>query len=191
MFPIDKAEELFKHYSPRRIELSEYPDFAPAAVLVPLFVFNEGVSLILTKRTDSVETHKGQIAFPGGMKDSSDSDLVATALRETYEELGVESRFIKVLGTLDDHPVPSGFIITPIVGFLSNVPNILPHSAEVAEVFQAPLSFFENEKNSWTEKREFRGRKRVVWFYSYRNHIVWGATAAIIRNLLAVLAPVL
>lgn len=191
MFPIDKAEKLLKNYNPHRIALSEYPDFARAAVLVPLFVSNEGVSIILIKRTDSVDTHKGQIAFPGGMKDSSDSDLIATALRETHEELGFESRFIKVLGTLDDHPVPSGFIITPIVGFLSNVPTILPHSAEVADVFEAQLSFFANEKHSWTEEREFRGTKRVVWFYSYRNHIVWGATAAIIRNLLAVLSPVL
>lgn len=191
MLSVNNLHQLLSKYHPIQIEDSEYPNFERAAVLVPLFISNGSLSLILTKRTDSVDTHKGQIAFPGGMKDKSDPDLVATALRETKEELGFETDHVIVLGTLDDHPVPSGFIITPIVGFLSDIPKIVPHSAEVAEVFEAPLSFFANENQGWTEEREFRGTRRKVWFYSYRNHVVWGATAAIIRNLLAVISPIL
>jgi 8-oxo-dGTP pyrophosphatase MutT (NUDIX family) len=189
MVPVKEFRNLLRAYRPNRIELSEYPDFTPAAVLVPLFESEDGLSIILTKRTDSVDTHKGQIAFPGGMKDETDVDLTATALRETQEELGIDSMHIDVLGTLDEHPVPSGFIITPVVAFLDHIPKITPHSAEVAEVFDIPLSFFANDNHCRMEEREFRGVVRKVWFYSFGKHTIWGATAAIIRNLLAVLSP--
>lgn len=188
MLPIAELKKTLAAYTAKRIELSEYPDFKRAAVLVPLFQAQEGLSLILTKRTDLVDTHKGQVSFPGGMFDKTDSDLVATALREAREEIGVNSAHIDVLGMLDEHPVPSKFIITPVIGYLPKRPSITPHAAEVAEVFDVPLSFFADSANCWTEEREFRGEKRMVWFYSYENRIIWGATAAIILNLLSVLS---
>lgn len=185
----DDLRKVLNLYHPAQIGLSEYPDFKRAAVLVPLFRSAQGLSTILTKRTDLVDTHKGQIAFPGGMVDSKDADIVSTALRETKEELGIESSEVEVLGTLDDLPVPSKFIITPVVGYVRSKPKVRPHSVEVAEVFEVPLAFFANEKNTWTEEREFRGTRRTVWFYSYEGRIIWGATAAIIRNLLSIVYP--
>ncbi len=189
MTKIDDLRKALKLYHPKQIALREYPDFTRAAVLVPLFQSSEGLSTILTKRTDLVDTHKGQIAFPGGMVDGKDVDIVSTALRETREELGIGESDVEVLGILDDLPVPSKFIITPVVGYIGCRPKVSPHSLEVAEVFDVPLSFFNNEKNTWTEEREFRGTRRTVWFYSYEERIIWGATAATIRNLLSVIYP--
>jgi len=185
MLTLENLRRLLNAYSYSVI--SDFPDFARAGVLVPLFPSANGISTLLTKRTDLVDTHKGQIAFPGGMRDKEDVDSIATALRETKEELGIDSSHIEILGTLDELPVPSRFIITPVVGFISQLPPISAHSVEVAEVFEAPLAFFADSSNVWTEEREFQGQKRTVWFYSYNGRVIWGATAAIIRNLLSVL----
>jgi len=179
--------QLLKSYQPVRVKESEYPGFVPAAVLVPLFPSRDGLSILLTKRTELVETHRGQIAFPGGMADETDGNPRATALRETKEEVGIGADSIELLGELDQHPVPSRFIITPVVGFIEKLPAIVPHSVEVAEVIDPPLSFFSRDGSGWMEEREFRGVRRKVWFYSYNGHLIWGATAAIIRNLLSVL----
>ncbi len=187
MVTLEELRKTLKTYRPKQINLSDYPDFSRAAVLLLLFPSAEGFSTILTKRTDLVDTHKGQIAFPGGMAERGDADIVSTALRETREELGIETNKVEVLGILDDLPVPSKFIITPVVGYMQTKQKITPHSVEVAEVFDAPIMFFQNEKNTWVEEREFRGAKRKVWFYSYEGRVVWGATAAILRNLLSVI----
>ena len=186
--PIAKdLRNLLMSYHPTRIRESEYGGFLSAAVLVPLFLSDKGLSFLLTKRTELVETHKGQIAFPGGAADKSDKDITATALRETKEEIGIEAGSVEIIGELDQHPVPSGFIITPVVGFIEKLPAIVPHAVEVAEVIAPPLSFFARDGSGWSEEREFRGEKREVWFYSYDGRLIWGATAAIIRNLLSVL----
>ncbi len=163
--------------------------FIRAGVLVPL-VFNDGkIELLFTKRTDSVETHKGQVSFPGGMVDASDADIVHTALRETQEEIGIEKSDVSVIGVLDDHPTPTQFIITPVVGILDAIPHTVLNPAEVAEVFRVPLEFFADETNARKERREFRGQTHDVWFYTAGPHVIWGATATIIRSLLNTLEP--
>ena len=157
--------------------------FRRAGVLVPLVIGGRKPELLFTKRTDEVESHKGQISFPGGMTDTGDADIVETALREAKEELGITASAVTVRGILDDLAVPSGFIITPVVGTLEALPPLTPNPAEVAEAFTVPLEFFCNPKNGRSEMRELHGMKREVWFYDHREHTIWGATAMIVRSL--------
>jgi 8-oxo-dGTP pyrophosphatase MutT (NUDIX family) len=159
--------------------------FRSAAVLVPVIAGATGPELLLTKRTLDVETHKGQISFPGGMRDREDASHEATALRETEEELGIAPSRIEILGLLDDIATPTGFVITPVVGFLKTLPPLAPNPAEVAESFTVPWSIFLDPANVRTEVREFMGERRTIWFFDTGRHIVWGATAAIIHALLA------
>jgi 8-oxo-dGTP pyrophosphatase MutT (NUDIX family) len=158
--------------------------FQRAAVLVPIIHSAGSHELLLTRRTHDVETHKGQISFPGGVVDRGDRDSVHTALRETREELGIDEEMVTTVGLLDDLATPTGFIITPVVGFFSSMPPLRRNPREVAEVFFVPLSFFEDSAHVRHEQREFLGRMHDVWYYDTEKHIVWGATAAIIRSLL-------
>jgi 8-oxo-dGTP pyrophosphatase MutT (NUDIX family) len=153
----------------------------PAAVLVPLLLDAEVPELLFTRRTDDVETHKGQVSFPGGVCDESDRGPVDTALRETEEELGIPRRLIDVVGCLPELKTPTGFCITPVVGMLSTLPPLAPNPAEVAEVFRAPLGHF---AGGWSEQRVIDGVARQVWFYDYHGTVIWGATAAMARMLL-------
>jgi 8-oxo-dGTP pyrophosphatase MutT (NUDIX family) len=153
-------------------------------VLVPLILGGEGAELLFTRRTDHVETHKGQISFPGGMADDADADIVQTALREAEEELGIAAGLIDIKGILDDLAVPSGFTITPVVGILSALPLLTPNPREVAEAFTVPLAFFCDPANGRSELWDYRGAKREVWFYEHGEHTIWGATAMIVRSLL-------
>jgi 8-oxo-dGTP pyrophosphatase MutT (NUDIX family) len=155
-----------------------------AGVLVPLVHRSSGAELLFTKRTDRVETHKGQISFPGGMVDREDADIAATALRELEEELGIARSMVEVIGLLDDHATPTGFIITPVVGMLSSLPEIRPNADEVEESFLVPLSFFADPANGRSEERWLKGKKHEVWFYDYHGKTIWGATAMIVRSLL-------
>ncbi len=181
-------EELFRILqvalaAPPRSVLS-IQGFHRAAVLVPVIHAGDRTELLLTRRTHDVETHKGQISFPGGMVDAGDRDILHTALRETEEELGIERAAIAALGLLDDLATPTGFIITPVVGLFSFMPRLRPNPREVAEAFCVPLDFFAGSANARLEQREFLGRVHDVWYYDTEKHLVWGATAGIIRSLL-------
>jgi 8-oxo-dGTP pyrophosphatase MutT (NUDIX family) len=158
--------------------------FRRAAVLVPLLVTKRGVDLYLTRRTDDVETHKGQISFPGGGVEEADRTIIETALRESEEEIGLKPECVRAVGLIDDHVTPTGFIITPVVGVIADAPILQPNPVEVAEVLQIPLAFFAETKRVRQEKRLFRGRIHDVWFYDTGTHVIWGATAAMIRVLL-------
>jgi 8-oxo-dGTP pyrophosphatase MutT (NUDIX family) len=158
--------------------------FQKAAVLVPLIDMGEECTLLFTKRTETVETHKGQVSFPGGVVDGTDLDPIHTALRETQEEIGITAGLVQTLGLLDDLMTPAGFVITPVVGFLKVPPRVSPSEIEVAEVFEIPLSFFANPAQGRREYREFRGQRHEVWFYDTGRHIIWGATANIVRMVL-------
>ncbi len=158
--------------------------FSPAAVLVPLLQDHEDVQVLLTRRTHEVDTHKGQISFPGGMVEESDPDTEHAALREAEEELGLPPSAVTTIGLLDDHATPTGFVITPVVGLLQGIPPLVPNPREVAEVLRIPLAFFADRTKPRREQREFRGRMHDVWFYDTGTHVIWGATAAMIRSLL-------
>jgi 8-oxo-dGTP pyrophosphatase MutT (NUDIX family) len=183
---IQSIQNSLQRYKRKEYSSSDFPGFHRAGVLVPLLSTPDGVSVLLTVRTDSVETHKGQISFPGGMMDKRDKDAIGTALRESAEEIGLKPEDVDVLGLLDDAVVPSRFIITPVVGLLHTRPLGKPSETEVAEVFQVPLAFFADDKNCERQEREVDGRRFPLWFYNYNGKVIWGATAGIIRNLLAV-----
>ena len=151
---------------------------------MPLVLGNGETDILFTRRTEHVETHKGQISFPGGMADRGDGDIVRTALREAEEELGIAPALVEVKGLLDDLAVPSGFIITPVVGILRGLPRLTPNPGEVAEAFTVPIGFFCKPENGRSELREYRGVQREVWFYQHGEHNIWGATAMIVRQML-------
>jgi 8-oxo-dGTP pyrophosphatase MutT (NUDIX family) len=164
-------------------------EFTRAAVLVPLVRSAGSTDVLLTLRTHDVETHKGQVSFPGGVADKADANIVATALRETHEELGIKPAQVEILGILDDLATPTGFVITPVVGALAGMPSIVPNPSEVAETFTVPLDFFRDATKGRSEIREFRGAKREIWFYEMEGRTIWGATAMIMRSMIELLEP--
>lgn len=159
-----------------------------ASVLVPVLPAPGGPELLLTLRTHTVETHKGQVAFPGGMADDGDRDAVDTALREAEEELGLGRALVEVVGALDDLETPTGFRVTPVVGWVAELPPLVPNPEEVAEVFCVPLGFFADPANGHSELRLLRGKEHPTWIYTYGGRTIWGVSAAIIRSFLSRLA---
>jgi 8-oxo-dGTP pyrophosphatase MutT (NUDIX family) len=162
--------------------------FRHAGVLVPLLVDSGTVEVVLTKRTEEVETHKGQVSFPGGLVEEEDEGIRETALREADEELSIRASSVETVGLLDDLATPTGFIITPVVGILQQTCRFVPNPHEVAEVFNVPLEFFADPANGHREMRMIQGIEREIWYYPTGHHVVWGATALIIRSLLHRLA---
>lgn len=162
-------------------------DFNPAGVLVPVVYVGPSPHLLFTKRTERVETHKGQVSFPGGMVEPGDRDIVDTALREAREEIGITAADAEVLGLLDDLATPTGFVITPVVALIRAGSSLSPNADEVAETFEVPLELFAEPSKGKSEMRIVRGEQREVWHFETGTHVVWGATASIVRSLLRTL----
>lgn len=155
----------------------------PAAVLVPLVVHEDGLNVMLTKRTDHLNNHGGQISFPGGRVDDSDRDALHTALRETEEEVGLHSKDIEIIGELDEYIVGTGYLVNPIIGVIEPPFELTLHEGEVAEVFEAPLEFLITPENMKRHAREFEGIKRHYFAITWEEYFIWGATAGMLRNL--------
>ncbi|HEU4621181.1 MAG TPA: CoA pyrophosphatase [Burkholderiaceae bacterium] len=166
-------------------------DPVPAAVLIPIVDRPEGATVLLTRRTAHLNDHAGQISFPGGKVDAGDEDRIATALRETQEEVGLSHRCIHVIGQLPDYLTGTGFMVTPVVALIAPPFSLTPDSFEVAEVFEVPLAFLMNPANHETrmvrwfdDQTEFtRHFFAMPWESSSRSYFIWGATAAMLRNL--------
>jgi len=160
-----------------------------AAVLVPIFESGGELYLLLTRRSKSVAHHKGQISFPGGAADGGE-DLRQTALRETFEEIGIPPQCVEILGRLPDVEVAaSGFLVSPFVGVVPHPYPLRPSSEEIEEIFSVPLAVFRHPANLRVEWRERGGQRYEVLHYAYRGHDIWGATARIIRHLVDLLEP--
>lgn len=155
----------------------------PAAVLVG---FREGVQprLVLTVRTDHLQAHAGQVAFPGGRSEPGDDDALATALRESEEEIGLDRKLVTPLGYLDRFETISGYCITPVVAQIAAEAWLYPAPDEVAEVFEVPLAFLLEPANLRRYVMEFRGHRRPMVEFVHGGHRIWGATAAMLYNLL-------
>ncbi len=153
-----------------------------AAVLFPLVLQNNELHILFTKRTDNVEHHKGQISFPGGACDDIDDSMNTTALRETEEEIGLQANKIEILGALDDIFIPTGFVVTPIVGYIESLPPLQVNCGEVAEILLVALDNFFDETKRRSEIRELKGMKRQIYIYDVWREPVWGATAVIIKQ---------
>lgn len=155
-----------------------------AAVLVPLVIRPEGVSVMLTKRTAHLYDHAGQISFPGGRVETSDVSPIATALRETLEETGLSEGYIELLGTMPVYLTSTGFAITPVLSLVHPGFTLTPDVFEVAEIFEVPLSFLADPANH----RLYRGplpdgRERRYYAMPWHDYFIWGATAGMLRNL--------
>ncbi|MEA2507019.1 MAG: hypothetical protein QOH48_1637 [Actinomycetota bacterium] len=167
--------------------LSKVPGARDAAVLIPI-VGGPSPTLLFTVRTDTVSSHKGQISFPGGSVDPRDLSLEAAALREANEELGIPPADVRILGRLDSVPTfVSGYVIHPFVGWLEELPQLEPSSAEVASVMQVPVGDLGNDIRAEPGAAHL-GRSYPTESWIWRDQVIWGATARIIRLLLQVLA---
>lgn len=154
-----------------------------AAVLIPVVDRKEGGSVILTKRTEKLRHHSGQVAFPGGRIDPVDASPVDAALRETEEEIGLGRSFVEVIGRLPDYVSGSGFRVAPILGIVRPDFLLTLNVDEVDDAFEVPLAFLMNEANHARESREWQGHRRHYYVMPYGDHHIWGLTAGIIRVL--------
>ncbi|TAK62028.1 MAG: CoA pyrophosphatase, partial [Bacteroidetes bacterium] len=184
---IEHIRNVLSEYNRKTFDGVKPPDVHEASVLVPLLNNNGEIHVLLTARTHDVETHKGQISFPGGMNDPEDANATATALRETEEEIGLPRASVEIIGAIDDFMTPSNFLITPIVGYISNLPPLDINKAEVAETLLVPLSFFADTGNGRTEQRLLYDKTVTVWFFEHQGHLIWGATAAMIKRLIEII----
>ena len=158
---------------------------ALAAVLIGI-VMRDEPTVLLTQRTAHLSTHSGQVAFPGGKVDETDRDVVDTALRESHEEVGLESGRVQVLGTISDYVTGTAFVVTPVVGLVSPDHTLTPNPHEVASVFEVPLAFLMNPAYHRRHALEAEGRRREWFSMPYQDgeevRFIWGATAGMIRN---------
>jgi len=165
------------------IVLPEGRTLRPAGVLVAIAEAKTGPQVYLTKRSSALKHHPGQIAFPGGKQDKGDADVTAAALREAWEEIGLEPDNVDVMGTLPSHETVTSFTVTPVVARVRAAFNPIPEPGEVEEVFTVPLSHLLRPENFTVESRRWRGRSRLYYTVPFGPYYIWGATARILRSL--------
>jgi 8-oxo-dGTP pyrophosphatase MutT (NUDIX family) len=165
------------------IALQEGIRVTEAAVLVPLVNRAGRVQVLFTQRTQHLDDHASQISFPGGRVEAADASREDTALRETEEEIGLARARVALLGKLPDYEIPSGFRITPVVGWVEPPFTLKPDPFEVAEVFEAPLEHFLDSANYQRREFHFRGRHRHYLAVPFEGRYIWGATAAMLHCL--------
>jgi 8-oxo-dGTP pyrophosphatase MutT (NUDIX family) len=162
--------------------LAAEPEPRAAAVLVPV-VARSRLTVLLTLRTDSLPSHAGQIAFPGGKMEPGETDPLTTALREAHEEIGLATGFVEPLGYLDAYRTGTGFRIYPVVALVRDGFALTLDTSEVAEAFEVPLDFLMDAENHSTHVRAWRGGERRFYAMPFEQRYIWGATAGIIRNM--------
>lgn len=162
----------------------------PAAVLILLVnrTPEHGPAVLFTQRTAHLTDHAGQISFPGGRVEEHDRDAVHTALRETEEETGVPTARVKILGAIPNYSTGTGYLITPVVGWIDAPLDYRPDPTEVAECFEVPFSFLIDEKNHRLESAMYKGRMRSYYAVPYQHRYIWGATAGMLVTLTRVIA---
>jgi 8-oxo-dGTP pyrophosphatase MutT (NUDIX family) len=174
----------------RRFRLDREP--AAAAVLVPLVMRDSGLHVLLTRRTDHLRDHAGQISFPGGRSEAHDADPVATALRETEEEVGLGREHVEIIGSLPTYSTVTSYVVTPVVALVQPDFTLALDSFEVAEAFEVPLQFLMTPAHHRRHAFEMLGQPRQFLSMPWqglspdgrtRDYFIWGATAAMLRNL--------
>lgn len=185
----DFLDQIRMTLSSRKRRVIEHLPYSHAAVLVPLFKKGENCHLLFTKRSDQVKHHKGEISFPGGVVDEEDLELERTALREAFEEIGLEEKDVQIIGVLDDIVTTTQFIVTPIVGFFSYPYPFKISEVEIAELIEVPLASLLDEDFFGEQEILRGGRKEVVYAFQYDRHVIWGATARILRQFLDLIQP--
>ena len=181
-----KISSLLSSHTPRRLNPENK---GRAAVLIPIFQDDRDLYFLLTLRTDKVETHKNQISFPGGVRDPEDGELVQTALRESWEEVGLAAGKVTILGEFDEYYSVTDLIVTPYVGWLESLSDLTPNPDEVQEILQVPWTIFRNDNLLRIEMRKRFEREMKIYFYRFGEQEVWGLTAQIIRDFLQLIEP--
>ncbi len=170
-----QIEKILHHHEKKKITGE---NLKTSAVLIPLFYDQGQYHVLFTERSDEVDFHKGQVCFPGGTQEPSDSSLLQTALRESEEEISLKAKDVEILGELDDSlTLTSNYVISPFVAFIPHPHSLRTNGREVKEAFSVPLSFLMNEANF----------KQDSYTYEYKGHIIWGATARILRQFIDLL----
>ncbi|MCW5658609.1 MAG: CoA pyrophosphatase [Burkholderiaceae bacterium] len=171
---------------------AQWRDPMAASVLVPLVERDDGLHVLLTRRTDHLTDHAGQVSFPGGRADPGDVDMVDTALREAHEEVGLPRERVQVLGPLNTYSTVSSYVVTPIVGLIQPPFQLVLDAFEVAEAFEVPLRFLMTPAHHQRHAMDYEGVKRQFLSMPWvgidaqgrpREYFIWGATAAMLRNL--------
>ncbi|CCQ72729.1 CoA pyrophosphatase [Magnetospira sp. QH-2] len=169
-------------------------DLCPAAVLIPLVDRTDGLTVLLTQRTDHLEHHPGQISFPGGRIEDIDvsgshQGAINAALRETEEEVGLHRRQVSVIGLLDDYETRTGFRVTPVVGIISPPFTLRLDPFEVAQAFEVPLDHLLDPANHQRHRHTVNGAEHMFHAMPYEDHYIWGATAGMLMSLYEFLNP--
>ncbi|MDO3378030.1 CoA pyrophosphatase [Geoalkalibacter halelectricus] len=177
----EQVRRALASHAPQRLPRE---NLAPAAVLVPLFARDGEEQVLFTRRPDTMPHHRGEISFPGGRRQPEDPDLLATALRETEEEMGIAAQDVRILGRLDDFFSVHGYHVTPFVGCFPYPYTFRVNVREVAEVITVPLARLRDPAIFHIEDWSHRGRDYPVHFYQIDHHQIWGLTAAILTQFL-------
>ena len=177
-----KIKEILAHREVKRVAAGS--DHTRAAVLLPVFVKDGSCHILFTKRSNKVRYHKGEISFPGGNYDATDEDLLATALREAHEEIGLRPQDVSFLGGLDEMMTMTDFIVSPFVGHIPYPYTFVPSPDEIEEIIILPLADFLKEGVLSEEYRTYNQRTERVSIYHSGGHVIWGATARILRQFL-------
>ena len=181
------TEILWKVLANRAKAVVDDPTLTPAAVLLVLYPKDGDYCILLNKRSNLVEHHKGEISFPGGARDPEDRDFLDTALREAEEEMGISRGDVTVLGELDDVVTRSRFGVRVYLGAIPCPYPFRPSAMEVAEVLEAPISVLCDPANRRNETRWVDGQSVIAYSYAYNDHLIFGATAKILQQFLEVL----
>ncbi|MDC0505188.1 CoA pyrophosphatase [Amylibacter sp.] len=164
------------------------PKLRDAAVLIPITSSPDGLNVILTKRSNNLKHHPGQIALPGGKVEKSDKDVIETALREAYEEIGLLKNNVEILGILPKHQTITNFCITPVIGLIKNSYEPKIEFGEVDEIFKIPFKLFINPNNFQIHYRIWNNQNRGYYSVPYGPYYIWGATARIMKMFCKILS---
>ncbi|MGQ0586173.1 MAG: CoA pyrophosphatase [Gammaproteobacteria bacterium] len=160
-----------------------FKSLRPASVLVPVMKRRDGLRVLLTRRSESLRSHKGQVSFPGGGREEHDETAAAAAKREAFEEAGIPPAAVEVIGYLDDYPTVTRYLVTPVVGMVEDVAEVKPCAREVAEIFEVPLEFVIAPANFERKVFSRDGVNLPFFELNYGEHRIWGATAGMLWNL--------
>jgi 8-oxo-dGTP pyrophosphatase MutT (NUDIX family) len=177
-------ETIRQRLARRKRSTIEEPHLRHSAVLVPLFEADGEARLVFTKRSDTVEHHKGQVSFPGGGRDDDDASLLETALRETEEEIGLRASDVRPLGALDDKVTTTNFVVTPFVGLIPYPYDFTICDFEIHEIFSVPVEYLIAKENFHIVEAIRPGKPQPQYLFRAHTHVIWGTTARILHQFL-------
>lgn len=176
------AQEIKKNLQKREKQCCVFPEYRKASVLILLVNKNNSPHVILTLRTNSVSTHKGQVSLPGGGFDNTDKDFLFTALRETHEEIGVPPKKIQILGEFDDYISLAGFEVHVYAGTTDYPLDYDLSADEIDTILEVPLSLFRNKEYTKCDKIQHKGKEVPIYYYDWQGTSIWGMTARILTD---------